>query len=87
MLSRELTVQNELGLHARPAAQMAKIASTASHAIWLEKNGQRVDAASILDILSLACEQGSQIIVHIENAEDLDVLEKLARLIEKGATE
>ncbi|MFP4446274.1 MAG: HPr family phosphocarrier protein [Desulfosudaceae bacterium] len=83
-LSKEVTVINELGLHARAAAQVANVAGQASSAIWLENGHSRVDAASVIDILSLACVKGSKIIFVAEDEADSGILEELTRLVERG---
>ena len=83
-LSKEIMVKNELGLHARPAAQIAKLAKKAKSGIWLIKDEEAVDATSIIDILSIACASGVSITIKIENPSDLDVLTAIAELVENG---
>jgi len=56
--SKDVTVVNELGLHARSAGKIAKLAGDAVSKVWVQKDEERVDAGSILDILTLACEKG-----------------------------
>jgi phosphocarrier protein HPr len=57
----KLPVLNRLGLHARAAAKIAALANTFQADIFLEKNGAKADARSILDILTLSCPQGTEI--------------------------
>ncbi len=83
-LSRHVTITNELGLHARPAAMVAELASTAASNVWLIKDDQYADASSIIDILSLACLQGSGVTLQIEDPTDTTILEKLHELFESG---
>lgn len=83
-LNRDTTVMNELGLHARPAAMIANLAIKAQSDVWLCKNGEQVDASSIIDILSLGCMKGSNITLKIENPEDMKILNKIINLFEKG---
>lgn len=83
-LAKNVTIDNELGLHARPAAMIAELASQAESNVWLIKNDQYVDASSIIDILSLACLQGSNITLQIEDPADTDILNKLLELFESG---
>ena len=83
-LAKNVTIDNELGLHARPAAMIAELASQAESNVWLIKNDQSVDASSIIDILSLACLQGSNITLQIEDPADTDILNKLLELFESG---
>lgn len=86
-LSKEVTVINEMGLHARPAAMIAKLAMQADSGVWLIKDGEQVDATSIIDILSLACTRDSRITLKIENPSDSEILEKISALFEKGFKE
>lgn len=84
MLKQELIITNELGLHARPAAIIAKIARKAKAEIWLEKDGQKVDATSMIDILSIACQKGSKIILEANSAQDELVFKEILKNIQKG---
>ena len=81
---REVTIQNELGLHARAAAQIAKLAENARASVWLKKGDETVDASSIVDILTLACEKGSTLTVIIEDPADMDILTAVSDLVDGG---
>ena len=83
-LSRDVTISNELGLHARAAAQIADLAKKAQANVWLSKDDVKADAASIIDILTLAGAKGSIIKVSVEQAADQGVLEAIVALVEKG---
>ena len=83
-LSKEILIRNELGLHARPAAQIAKLAQGAKRKVWLVKDEETVDASSIIDILSIACTNGSRIRITIEDQSDMEVLNSIADLVENG---
>ena len=83
-LSREVIIVNELGLHARSAAQLAKLARNCKAGVWLQKDDQRVDATSIMDILSLVCAKGTRIKVTIDNPAEIDVLDRIVELVESG---
>jgi len=83
-ISKDVTVVNELGLHARSAAQISEIAKEANAPIWLERDNERVDARSIIDILTLACEKGSTITFVIEDPADLNTLNRIVRLVQDG---
>lgn len=82
--SRTLRIVNDLGLHARSAAKLAKLAEEASGEVWIMKNGNTADATSMLDILALACPKGTEITVSIGDEEDLNTLERIAALIRSG---
>ena len=79
-----VTIINELGLHARSAAQIAKIAGNSTANVWLKKGDEIADAASIIDILTLACEKGTRITILIEDWADIDILNDIADLVESG---
>lgn len=79
-----LTIINELGLHARCAAQIAKIADQAAGEVWLIKNDERASAKSVLDMLTLACTQHSRVVLEISNPADKPLLQAIAGLIENG---
>ena len=83
-LSREVTIINELGLHARSAAKIAELANQATTSVWIMKGDQKADAASIVDILTLACEKGTRITIGIENKVDIQILQAITKLVESG---
>lgn len=82
-----VTIENEFGLHARPAATIAKLAMKAKAAVWLSNGAETVDAASIIDILTLACVRGTEITLYIDDDGDENILEEIAGLIERGLEE
>jgi Phosphotransferase System HPr (HPr) Family len=75
---------NELGIHARSAAQIAALAQKARSGVWIVKDGESVDAASIIDILTLACDQGSRVTLRIQNSEDIEIFNDIVSLFENG---
>jgi phosphocarrier protein len=79
-----VTIQNELGLHARAAAQIAKLVKKARASVWLKKGDETVDASSIVDILTLACDKGSTLTVIIEDPADMDILTAVTDLVDSG---
>ena len=83
-LSREVVIVNELGLHARSAAKIAEFAQNSKAAVWVQKDAEKADASSIVDILTLACEKGSKITLIIEDKADRPILENIVNLIESG---
>ena len=86
-LKIDVIVRNPLGLHARPAALVAKLAMKASAGIWMTANGETIDASSIIDILSLACTDGTQITIEAESTSDVEILGEIRSLFEKGFDE
>ncbi len=83
-LIKKLTIVNELGLHARSAAKIAEVARNAKNKVWVVCNGEKVDAASIIDILSLGAARGARIAVMIENVDDAEILNAITNLVETG---
>ena len=86
-LLKEVTVLNDLGLHARPAAMIAKLALKAESNVWLIKNGEEVDASSIIDILSLSGTKDSRITLRVDSPSDSEILEQISALFEIGFEE
>lgn len=80
-LIRTVTVENELGLHARAAARIVKVVKKARGDVIIEKDGEYADASSILDILTLNCPRGSTITIKVNSPEDKSVLESIEQLI------
>ena len=78
------TIKNELGLHARSAAQIARIAGDSAANVWLKKDDKMVDASSIIDILTLACEKGTKITIIIEDLADINILDAIVDLVDSG---
>ena len=82
--SKEVTITNELGMHARTAAMIAKLATQASSKIWISKGDETADASSIMDMLTLEGIKGTRLKITTEDSTDLKVLDKIINLIEKG---
>ncbi|MFH2067102.1 MAG: HPr family phosphocarrier protein [Pseudomonadota bacterium] len=83
-LTKRVNIQNELGLHARPAALIAAIAQKANSKVWMIRNEEKVDASSIIDILTLACLKGTEVTLQVEDPSDSDVLERIGKLFQNG---
>lgn len=61
-ISRLLTVQNKMGIHARPAAMIVRISNKYAHCdVWVEKDGERVNGKSIMSLMMLAAGRGSEV--------------------------
>lgn len=83
-LSAKLVVKCEAGLHARPAAKISAMADEAGGPVWIEAKGCMADACGIMDILALACLNGTHIRVRIEDPADKPVLDKIVAFFESG---
>nr|WP_281374440.1 HPr family phosphocarrier protein [Desulfoluna butyratoxydans] len=82
-MSRKTTVKSQLGIHARPAAMIAKAAAEAVGEVWLVRDGEKADATSIIDILTLGCACGAEVEIEVEDASDRPVLDRIFELIEE----
>jgi len=83
-LSKNVTITNPLGLHARSAAKIAKLVKKARSKVWIIKGKDKADASRIIDVLSLAGIKDSELTVLIDDPSDIDILNDLERLIENG---
>ena len=61
-----VTLQNATGLHARPAKIFARAAAASAADVSVEKDGRRVNAKSVLSVLTLDCHQGDEILISVE---------------------
>lgn len=80
----QLTVKSEFGLHARPAARIAAMAEKAQGPVWLEAKSCTADACEVMDMLALACLNGTRVCVSIEDFADKPVLDEIAAFFESG---
>ena len=82
MISRSVKVQNSHGLHARPATFFIQKANSYKCSIWVEKEDCRVNAKSLLGVLSLGIVKGTEISLIADGADEAEAVEGLAALIE-----
>ena len=82
MVSCEVTVQNKVGLHSRPATCFIQKANDFKSSIWIEKNERKVNAKSLLGVLSLGVLQGMTITIIADGADENAAVEGLAELID-----
>ena len=80
----DLTIPNEDGLHARPAAKFVKLASRFACDVWVEKDDEEINGKSIMGLMMLAAAQGSVIRVSAEGADAEDAIEVLSKLVNSG---
>jgi phosphocarrier protein len=83
-LTGNATLVNPLGLHARSAARIAKVAQNARSAVRVRHGDRDADATSVIDILTLACAAGETLEFSIEDPEDYDILKDLLELVSDG---
>ena len=84
-MSRELVVQNKMGIHARPAAMIVRIANTYAGEVWVEKDDEQVNGKSIMGLMMLAAGKGSKLIIRTEGPTDTaaKMLDELAGLFDR----
>jgi len=75
MIERQLVINNKLGLHARPAAKFVKLTNKFAADIYLEKDKERVNGRSILEIMMLALEQGAAVKVIISGEDEKEAFQ------------
>lgn len=81
--TKELTIVNRLGLHARPSAMFVKTASRFKCEIWVEKDGERVNGKSIMGLMMLAAGQGSKLLITCEGADCDKAVSELEEIIRR----
>ena len=84
MFVKEVMVQNQVGLHARPATFFIQKANEFKSSIWIEKEERRVNAKSLLGILSLGIVGGTDIRVIADGSDEQQAVEALVELVESG---
>ncbi len=86
-VERRVEIVNPLGFHARPAAEFVRLAGSFQCELWLEKDGVEVNAKSIMGVLMLAAEMGSELVIRGNGDDAQDALAALGDLIASGFEE
>ena len=87
MFVKEVVVQNQVGLHARPATFFIQKANEYKASIWVEKEDRRVNAKSLLGVLSLGIVGGITIRIIADGPDEEQAVEGLVKLVDSGFTE
>ena len=87
MFVKEVTVENQVGLHARPATFFIQKANEYKSSIWVEKEERRVNAKSLLGVLSLGIVGGTTIRIIADGADEQAAVEGLVKLVNSGFSE
>lgn len=87
MYIKAVTVNNEVGLHARPATFLIQKANEFKCGLWVEKDERRVNAKSLLGVLSLGITQGTEINIIGDGADEAEAVDTLVALIEANFEE
>ena len=81
MVSRSVTIQNSVGLHARPATFFIQKANNFKSSLWLEKEDCRVNAKSLLGVLSLGIVKGTTVTIIADGSDENEAVSALVDLI------
>ena len=87
MPEARVTLRNATGLHARPAKIFSRAAAEFAADVSVEKDGRRVNAKSVLSLLTLDCHQGDEILISVEGDDAASTLAELVALVEAGLGE
>ncbi len=87
MVSKEVVINNQVGLHARPATFFIQKANEFKSSIWVEKEDRRVNAKSLLGVLSLGIVKGTPITIIADGADENEAIETLSALIDADFSE
>ncbi|MBE6759733.1 MAG: HPr family phosphocarrier protein [Ruminococcaceae bacterium] len=87
MYVNEVMVQNQVGLHARPATFFIQKANEFRSTIWVEKDERRVNAKSLLGVLSLGIVGGTSIRIIADGPDENLAVDSLVKLVQSGFTE
>ncbi|MEP6589815.1 MAG: HPr family phosphocarrier protein [Gemmatimonadota bacterium] len=84
MIERDAVIVNSLGMHARPAAQIVRLAATFNASLELECEGQSVNGKSIMGVMMLAAEQGATVRIRADGPDAEAAVQKVVELIAAG---
>jgi phosphocarrier protein len=87
ILKRKVVVQNEVGLHARPAKNLVSELNKYCSDVFIEKDGYRINAKSIIGVLTLAAVKGTELMVIAEGDDAEEVLDVVERMFKEGLGE
>lgn len=87
MTQRDVTITNNIGLHARPATFFIQKANSFKSSIWIEKDDRKVNAKSLLGVLSMGIAKGMTITLVAEGQDESNAVAALVELIETGFAE
>lgn len=86
MISKEVTIKNSVGLHARPATFFIQKANTYKSTIWVERDDRKINAKSLLGVLSLGIVKDMTITIIADGNDEQDAVNGLCALIESPST-
>ncbi len=87
MIEKKVRITNKHGLHARPAAKLVQLAGKFKSDIKILKDGLEVNGKSIMGVMMLAAEPGSEIVLRVEGEDEKEAMEAILTLIKNGFDE
>ena len=87
ILSREVEIGNQYGIHARPAAMIVKTASRFRADVTIERDGNRVSGKSIMGLMTLEASRGTRLMIFAEGPDAEQVLDELETLVNRNFDE
>lgn len=87
MIQRDVTVTNNIGLHARPATFFIQKANSFKSSIWIEKDERKVNAKSLLGVLSMGIAKGMTVTLVADGTDEDTALDALVALVQTGFAE
>ena len=84
MIKRTDEVINRLGLHARPAAQLVTVAARFQSEVFFIKKDLRINGKSIMGVMMLAAEKGTELIIEIDGPDEEAAMQELLRVVQSG---
>ncbi len=87
MISKEVVINNQVGLHARPATFFIQKANEFKSSIWVEKEERRVNAKSLLGVLPLGIVKGTEITIIADGTDEEEAIATLSALIDSDFSE
>ncbi|MEY3385254.1 MAG: hypothetical protein RIR53_65 [Bacteroidota bacterium] len=84
MIQRTIRVMNRAGLHTRPAAMLVKLASGFTSDVYLVKDGFHINAKSIIGVMTLAAEHGSELVLEADGPDEAAAADSIEQLFSSG---
>lgn len=87
MTQRDVTITNNIGLHARPATFFIQKANSFKSSIWIEKDDRKVNAKSLLGVLSMGIAKGMTVTLIADGQDEANAIDALVELVQTGFAE
>lgn len=81
MIQQKIEIINKLGLHARASTKLTQVAGQYASDIWIERNGRRVNAKSIMGVMMLAVSKGGKVMLEVSGSDEVQAFQALTDLV------